>query len=85
MLRDSGENWDPIIRIAGAAPVKSNPRRATNAAKMVSPSRGLVAISWRSWSRETTTTSPGATTLAETKTRSPLSMFSSPRNRPGPW
>ena len=52
---------------------------------MVSPSRGFVAISCRSRSRGTTTTSPAVTTLAETKTRSPLSMFSSPRNRPGPW
>ena len=85
MPSDSGENCDPMTRIAGAAPVMSSPRRATNAAKMVSPRRGFVAISCRRRSRGTATISPAVTTLAETRTRSPLSMFNSPRNRPGPW
>ena len=84
MPRDSGENRDPMTLIDGAASVMSSPRRATNAARIVSPSLGFVAMSWRSRSRGITTTSPAATTRAETKTRSPLSMFSSPRNRPGP-
>ena len=35
-------------------------RRAMNAARMVSPSRGLVAISWRRRSRGTAMTSPGS-------------------------
>jgi hypothetical protein len=45
MRMDSGENRDPMTRIVGAAPVIKSPRRATKAARMVSPSRGFVAIS----------------------------------------
>ncbi len=33
----------------------------------------------------TTRTSPASTTRADTKTRRPVSRFSSPRKRPGPW
>ena len=58
MWRDSGEYCDPMTRMAGAAPVRSSPRRATKAARIVSPSRGVVAISCRSRSRGTTITSP---------------------------
>ncbi len=47
--------------------------------------RGSVAITWRSAVAGTAMTSPASATRADTKTRWPVSRFSSPRNRPGPW
>ena len=81
---DSGENRDPTTRRVEAAPRNSTDRRARNAARIMSPNAGCVAITRRSAALGTTMTSPGSTTRAETNTRMPVSRFSSPRNCPGP-
>ena len=73
-----------MSRVVADAPAMSTERRAMKAAKMVSPSPGSVAMRRRSRSRGITITSPDSATRADTKTRMPVSMFSSPRKRPAP-
>ena len=82
--RVSDENPEPTSRRDAAALLSRRSRRAINALRMMSLS--LVSVASKCWSAclETTTTSPGSTTRAETKTRSPVTRLSSPTKRPGP-
>ena len=73
-----------MSRVVCDAPAMSTERRAIKAARTVSPSPGSVAMRRRRLSRGMTITSPSSATRADTKTRSPESMFSSPRKRPAP-
>ena len=73
-----------MSRVEADAPVMRTERRAMKAAKIVSPSAGSVAMSRRNRSRGITMTTPDSATRADTKTRRPESMLSSPRKRPGP-
>jgi hypothetical protein len=73
-----------MTRMVLDAPLNSTFRRAMNAARMVSPRRGVVAMTWRSAARGTAMTSPGSATRAETNTRCPVRRLSSPRNLPAP-
>ena len=61
----SGENREPIRRMAPAAsPVNSISRRATKARKMVSDRSGLVLMSCRNCSGSTVSTRPPRLTRA---------------------
>ena len=68
---DSGENREPITRIARAALLSSTDRRAMNAARIVSLNAGCAAITCRNESAGTMRTSPSSTTRADTKTPLP--------------
>ena len=81
----SGEYREPTTRMAVVAPLRSAVRRAMKALRMVSPRWGCVASTLRSSAAGTAMISPGSATRADTNTRSPVSMFNSPRNRPAPW
>ena len=81
----SGENCDPISRMAPCAPpLRSISRRATNARKMVSDRSGLVSRSRRNCSGGTLSTRPARLTRALRYGRWPVSRFNSPTNPPGP-
>ncbi len=82
---DSGENREPTTRMAADAPPIRASRRAMNAARIVLLSPGCDESTRRRSAAGTTITSPGSATRADTKTRRPVSMFSSPRKRPAPW
>ena len=82
---EAGVNSDPMILSVSAAVDISAARRARNASRTRSLSRGSVSTRDRKTSAGTTTTSPDAATRVDRYGRCRVTRLTSPRKRRAPW
>ena len=82
---DAGVNSDPTICSVSAALDINAARRARNASRTTSLSRGSVSTRDRNTSTGTTTTSPASATRVDRYGRCRVTRLTSPRNRREPW
>ena len=82
---EAGVYSDPMIFSVSAAADISAARRARNASRTVSLSRGSVSTRARKTSAGTTTTSPDSATRVDRYGRCRVTRLTSPRKRRAPW